>query len=207
MNDKLLILSLFSVALLAGCTSKGANTNPSGGESSSQSGSSGQQETRSYTVSFIDFTNNPAVDYSLETHNAELVNYCNTQESGFFTSIDVVSCYSQASGNPHLTLCIGTGKYDGSITFNCKYDIVAIDFKVQGYYKVNSGSYNVDMYSEVTVEGTKYEYHNVSTSSAIIPPEHNEHLDLTTAKKSVNFSNDAGAKRVYLNELTITYLA
>ncbi len=211
MNRKVLLVSLFSVALLAACTSRGATPTSDGsseeGSSANSSSQSGTTSQKIFTFKGFNFT--AATNFGLEAKKAELLAFLNSNEAGFFTSIEVENVYAQADGNPQQTLCIGTASYAGSLVLNCKYDIVALDFKIQGYYKNDtySGVYRLDTDSQLTVAGTTYNMPNEATTGTGPTEERTEHLDLTASTKTITIANSGDHQRAFLNELTVTYIA
>lgn len=212
MNRKVLLVSLFSVALLAACTSRGATpTSDGSSEEGSSANPSSSQTTgtaqKVFTFKGFDFT--AGTNFGLEAKKAELLAFLNSNEPGFITSISVSNVYAQADGNPEQTLCIGTASQAGSLVLNCKYNIVALDFKIQGYYKNDTynGVYRMDTDSQITIAGTTYSMPNEATTGTGPTEERTEHLDLTASTKALTIANSSDHQRAFLNELTVTYIA
>lgn len=218
MNRKLFI-GLPLVFLLAGCAilNPSKKTDPSSsGEPSSNSGSSSESQTSSSSSSsssqggggggntkVFNFTGTSfTTGTGVAEHLTELKDYMNNGET-IVSSLNASSC---SFGKFHqedtpTTLQIGSSSYGGYFTINFAFNISRITFVIQGYSKYYSGAWHPDSGSYIEVAGHTYNVGGTDTSAELEPKT--ESLDVNT--NTLTFSNDEGAKRVFLHSLTIQY--
>lgn len=208
MKKSLFLLPI--LVLLSACGTKNVTPSPDGGNDITENPDTPvepevtyveKQETFSFKGVFATsganvFTTNPLA--ALKGVFGTLLD--DTNEEGITGS----SCaFQYVGGESPTSLCVGTGSYGGEINFKFNYDIKAISFTIQSYYKPYNTTLGVDIASEMTVEGVNYDLSSDGTS---VPMEESHTYTLPSAKKTLSFSNSAAKHRAYLHELTITYL-
>ena len=222
MNKKLLFL--LPLMCLVACSSRGTSSSANSDDTSSPSSNDTSASSDSSSDDFDDETKygrktitfkgdasregmNSGSQIGTEKFTTAVTSLFNKDDGDFLTSIGGAHCSFQIVNTTAMTsLTVGTGSYAGNIIFNFSKNIVKLDFTIQTYHKYDSyhENYSIDTSAEITVEGVQYDM-SVSGNTTI-PQEQNKSQKLATPKKSVEFSNSEEKHRVYIHELTLTYL-
>ncbi len=109
--------------------------------------------------------------------------------------------------NTPVSLGVGTGSAGGELNITFNYKISKIDVVLQPYYnkyEYNGEKINVDSASEITIGGKAFNL-NV-TDTTVMPEEVNGTIDFETPITSLKISNDGAKHRVFIHQMTITYI-
>ena len=160
--------------------------------------------------------NNSDLDIAGKGAQPEFYKLFNGESGTLLESIASTKCGFKARGGNASgisTLCIGAAKYDGSLELNFGYSIKSLTIVAQAYYNQytiqGTDYFTVDQNVKLKVNGGAI---SVPSTEGETPSELTKEYSFAgdgvtqLVFESVD-SVDGTSKRVYINEITITYVA
>ena len=160
--------------------------------------------------------NNSDLDIAGKGAQPEFYKLFNGESGTLLESIASTKCGFKARGGNASgisTLCIGAAKYDGSLELNFGYSIKSLTVVAQAYYNQytiqGTDYFTVDQNVKLKVNGGTI---SVPSTEGETPSELTKEYSFAgdgvtqLVFESVD-SVDGASKRVYINEITITYVA
>ena len=162
------------------------------------------------------FSNGAKLDEEGKGAQPEFYKLFNGESGTLLESISSTKCFFQAHGGNASgisTLCIGSSKADGSLELNFGYSIKSLTVVAQAYY------------NQYTIQGTDYftvdQNVKLKVNGGAISVPSTEGETPSELTKEYSFAGDGvtqlvfesvdsvegASKRVYINEITITYVA
>lgn len=187
-------------------------------ESIESSESEEEADTRERVTSTITFRNGgfTTSTFEKETTQNSFIAWFNNHENadGLLTSIvyDNSNYYAQMNyignegdANRFSTLILGSQNKNGLIKFNFAYPIESVSCTVQAYSKYISynNSYSVDLTSVFKINQTTQD---LALPNGYSGPTEEVQVNATISPEATNFSISSNGGRVFVHEMTITYI-